>query len=83
MMKDIGEYDVHLEEIENSMMMMALVAQPELLRQILEEQGPDSVIEGIRGRIMRGNNRTGMEFGNGWGVRYKEKLVVPSKVLES
>ncbi|GAB2294571.1 hypothetical protein Dimus_028774, partial [Dionaea muscipula] len=69
-------------EIENSMMMMALVAQPELLRQILEEQGRDSEIESIRGRIMQGIIEPEWTLGTDGGVRYKKKLVVPVKCQE-
>ncbi|GAB2268903.1 hypothetical protein Dimus_003845 [Dionaea muscipula] len=58
------------------MMMMVIVAQPELLRQILEEQGLDSAIEGIRSRVMEGATETewtvaildGITMGVGAGV---------------
>ncbi|GAB2270647.1 hypothetical protein Dimus_005526 [Dionaea muscipula] len=55
MLRDIGEYEFQMKEAEGPvMMMMVLIAQPELLRQVLEEQSSVPEIENMRSCISAG-----------------------------
>ncbi|CAM8993618.1 unnamed protein product [Rhodiola kirilowii] len=74
----IESYDLHLVEGSDPIRMHSIIVEPALTSRIIKDQPKDLGLENIRVRISNGENIEGWTIHEGQGLRYQNRLVVPT-----